>query len=118
MSNFTRHLLSGSTNGKQIKVVATATLGTTIHAATTGTTNIDMVYLYAVNSSGSTSHLLTIEWGGATVPDDTIEYTVPPSDGYKLIVPGLPLQNDLVITAFAAAANTILIGGYVDRYLA
>jgi len=118
MSNFTRHLLSGSTNGKQIKITQTATVGDTIHAAVTGANNIDMIYLYACNIT-STSPQLTIEWGGVTVPDDNIEiYDIAPESGYELIIPGLPLQNGLLVTVFASTANVILINGYVDRYTA
>lgn len=115
--SFTKQLLSGSTNGKQIKVVATATLGTTIHTAVTGTSDIDEIYLYAVNSSASVVKL-TIEFGGATSPDELIEYSVPAEDGLKLIIPGLPLQNSLVVTAFAGTANVIMISGYVNRITA
>jgi hypothetical protein len=32
-----------------------------------------------------------------------------------LIAPGIPLQNGLVIKAFAATANVINIFGYVNR---
>lgn len=39
--------LSGATNGKQIKVVATATPGTTIHTAVAGTATWDEVWICA-----------------------------------------------------------------------
>lgn len=114
MATYSKELLSGSTNGKQIKVGATATPGTTIHTAVTGTTDLDEVWLYAVNSSSS-SVKLTIEWGEATAPDGNIEVTVPAEDGYMLVVPGLLLQNGLVVKAFAGTTNVILINGYVNR---
>ena len=117
MSTFTPRLLSGSTDGKQIKVVQTTTAGTTIHTAVTGTSDMDEIYLYAVNSSSS-SVKLTIEWGEATAPDGNIEYTVPAENGYHLIIPGLRLQNGLVVKAFAGSANVILINGHVNRYTA
>jgi hypothetical protein len=112
MSTYTKSLLSGSTDGKGIKVVATSTLGTTIHTA--HATAIDEVYLYAVNSSAA-SVKLTIEWGEATAPDGNIEYTVAAEDGLYLVIPGLVLTNSLVITAFAASANVVLIHGFVNR---
>ena len=117
MATYSKQLLSGSTNGKQIKVVATATAGTTIHTATSGTSNIDEIWLYAVNSD-TTARKLTIEWGEATAPDGNIEVTIAPEDGYVLIVPGLVLQNSLVVRAFAATASVILINGYVNRITA
>ena len=117
MATYSKVLLSGCTNGKQIKVAATATAGTTIHTATSGTSNLDEIWLYAVNSS-ATAVKLTIEWGEATAPDGNIEVTVPAEDGYMVVAPGLLLQNSLVVKAFAGTANVILINGYVNRITA
>ena len=114
MTTYTKLPLSGSTNGRMIKVVATATAGTTIHTAGSGTTNIDEVWLWAVNSDTITRKL-TIEWGGTTAPDDTITVDIPPQGGLILVAPGLLIQNSLVIKAFAAAANVVTITGYVNR---
>ena len=114
MATFTKVLLSGSTNGKAIKVVATASTGTTIHTCPSGTSSLDEIWLYAVNSS-STASKLTIEWGQTTAPDGNIELTIPAESGLVLVVPGLLLQNSLVVTAFADAANVVLVHGYVNR---
>lgn len=117
MATFTKRFLSGSTNGRGILVVQTATLGTTIHTAVTGTTDMDEIFLYAVNSD-TTARKLTIEFGGATVPNDLIEYTVPAESGLYLIAPGLLLQNALVVTAFCATASVVSIHGWVNRITA
>lgn len=117
MATYSKQLLSGSTNGKAIKVAATATLGTTIHTAVTGTTDYDEIYLYAVNSSASAVKL-TLEWGEATAPDGNIEYTVPAEDGLYFVAPGLLLQNSLVVSAFAGTADVITIHGFVNRITA
>jgi hypothetical protein len=117
MSNFTPVILSGSTDGLAVKVAATATLGTTIHTAVTGTTNIDEIYLYANNTS-ATAEKLTIEWGTGTAADGNIEQTIQPEEGIVLVIPRLRLQNAKVVTAFAGTANVILITGGVDRYTA
>lgn len=111
-----KRLLSGSTDGKQIKVVATATPGTLIHTAQTSITvgEYDEIYLYAINSSGA-SVKLTIEWGTATAPDGNIEITIPAEAGYTLVVPGLLLQNGMTVKAFAGTANVILINGYIKK---
>jgi len=118
MATFSKQLLSGSTGGRLIKVGATATPGTTIHATGTSATVIDEVWLYAVNSSG-TDDLLTIEFGGTTSPDDLIEFTVKAESGLYLIIPGLVLTGDgasaRTITAFAGTTNVLNIGGYVNR---
>ncbi len=60
MAVYDKRLLSGSTNGRLIKVVATATAGTLIHTAVTGTTNIDEIHLYAVNFAGMTAILFAL----------------------------------------------------------
>ena len=112
MATYTKGLLSGSTNGRGIKVVQTATAGTTIHTAVAGTSAWDEIWLYAVNID-TTSRKLTIEWGNAAV-DDNIELTIPAESGLVLVVPGLLLQNELVVKAFAATANVIIIHGYVN----
>lgn len=115
MATYSKQLLSGSTNGKAIKVAATATPGTTIHTAVSGTSSIDEVWLYAHNTSAGAVKL-TIEWGEATAPDGNIEINIgAEGTGMILIAPGIPLQNGLVIKAFAATANVINIFGYVNR---
>jgi len=115
MATAAKRKLSGSTDGKPIKVVATATLGTTIHTAVAGTTagTFDEVWLYARNSH-TADVLLTIEYGGVTDPDMLIEVTIPYDSGLVLVVPGLILQNSLVVTAFAATANVVTISGFVN----
>lgn len=114
MGTITKLPLSGSTNGRQIKIVATSTPGTTIHTAVSGTTNIDEIWLAVVNSSTSAIKI-TIEFGGTTSPDDLIEFTVPPEDGYYWIVKGMVLQNSLVVRAFAGTTNLLMINGFVNR---
>ena len=105
--------LSGSTDGRMIKVVATATPGTLLHTAgaVTGDDNYDDILLEAVNSD-TTDRKLTIEWGGVTAPDDLIELTIPAEAGLVMVVRGI-LQNALIARAFAATANVILIRGQV-----
>lgn len=115
MSQAVKRKLSGSTDGMPIKVVATATAGTTIHTAVAGTTagTFDEVWLYAYN--GHTADVvLTIEYGGATVPDQNIVVSIPTKSGLQLVVPGLILQNTLVVKAFAGTANVITLSGFVN----
>jgi hypothetical protein len=115
MATFTKQLLSGSTNGKAIKVAETATAGTTIHTAVSGTASFDEVWLYAHNSSDATVKL-TLEWGEATAPDGNIEINIgAEGTGLVLVSPGLLLQNSLVVKAFAATANVVTLTGYVNR---
>lgn len=112
MATYSKELLSGGSNGRNIKVAATATPGTLIHTA--HATAKDEIWLWAVNSD-SVDRKLTIEFGGVTAPDDLVEFTVPAEDGLYLLIPGHLLTNSLVVRAFAAAANVISINGYVNR---
>ena len=114
MATYSKELLSASTNGKGVLVAATSTAGTLIHTAVSGTTDIDEVWLYAVNAH-SASIKLTLEWGEATEPTGNIEQTVPNESGLMLLVPGLLLQNGLTIKAFAGTANEVVIHGYVNK---
>lgn len=115
MATAVKRKLSGSTDGMPIKVVATATAGTTIHTAVAGTTagTFDEVWLYAYNGH-TTTVTLTIEYGGATVPDQNIIITLSAKAGLTLIVPGLILQNGLSVKAFASVANVITLSGFVN----
>ena len=111
-------LLSGSTGGMPIKVVATATTGTTIHATGTSASVIDEVWLYATNTSAASVNL-TIEFGSTTAPDQNIILAIPSKSGLSICVAGLTLAGTgaaaRTITAFAAVANVINIVGYVNR---
>ncbi|HJZ04488.1 MAG TPA: hypothetical protein VJ327_01335 [Patescibacteria group bacterium] len=115
MATALKRKLSGSTDGLPIKVVATATAGTTIHTAVAGTTagTFDEIWLFAFNSH-TASVTLTIEYGGATAPDQNIVSTLASNSGLQLIVPGLILQNGLVVKAFAGTANVVTISGFVN----
>lgn len=117
MATFTKQILSGSTDGRAVKVAATASSGTTIHTGSTTATTIDEVWLYAQNTD-TTARKLTIQWGGTTSPDDEIEVTIGPEQGLVLVAPGLLIKGNataLVVRAFAATANVITIHGYVNR---
>ena len=115
MATFTKVLLSGSTNGKAVLVVATATAGTTIHTAVSGSSSLDEIWLYAHNSSSATVKL-TLEWGEATAPNGNIEINIgAEGTGLVLVAPGILLQNSLIVKAFAATANVVTLTGYVNR---
>ena len=118
MATFTKVNLSGSTQGKAIKVAATASSGTTIHATGTSSSIIDEVWLYAYNSSAS-SVVLTIQHGGTATPDDDIKLTIPATSGLTLVVPGLILTGTgaaaNTVRAYAATTNVITVSGYVNR---
>lgn len=118
MATFSKQLLSGSTQGKAIKVAATSSTGTTIHATGTSSSIIDEVWLYAYNSHTS-AVLLTIQWGGTTTVDDDIKISIPANSGLTLVVPGLTLTGTgsaaNTIRAYAGTTNVVTISGYVNR---
>ena len=117
MATYSKVLLSGSTQGKGIKVVATASTGTTIHATGTSSTTEDEIWLYAYNSD-TAARLLTIQFGGTTSPDNDIKVTIPSQSGLTLVVPGLtivPSGSAITVYAYAATTNVVTIQGYVNR---
>ena len=116
MATFTKTILSGSTDGRAIKVAATATPGTLIHTGSTTPATLHEIWLYAFNSD-TANVKLTIEWGGTTAPDDSIEVTIPAESGLFLVVPGLLIKGNataLVVRAFAATTNLLTINGFVN----
>lgn len=116
MTTFARVLLTGSTNGRAIPVVAVATAGTTIHTAVAGTTSYDEIYLWVTNVTGGAA-TLTIEWGGVTDPGDhlTKAYSIPANSAPILVCAGEVLNNGLIVRAFSGTASALNITGYVNR---
>jgi len=118
MATYTKVLLSASSQGQPITVVATASSGTTIHATGTSSSIIDEMWLYANNTSSSPV-LLTVQFGGTASPQNSKPITLAPQSGDVLIVAGLPLTGDgtnaTTTRAFAATASVVTISGYVNR---
>jgi hypothetical protein len=118
MATYSKVLLSGSSYGQPVTVVATASTGTTIHATGTSATTIDEVWLYANNTSTSPV-LLTVQFGGTASPQNAKPITLAPQSGDVLIVAGLPLTGTgaaaSTVAAFAATASVITISGYINR---
>ena len=114
-SSAVKRLLSGSTDGKAIKVSATSTPGTTIHTAVSGTTagTYDEVWLWAYNHHTANVDL-TIEFGGTSSPDNVVVVSVPYRQGLVPIIPGFLLQNGAAVKAFAATADVVTIIGFVN----
>ena len=120
MATIAKTTLSGSTDGRAIKVAATASAGTTIHTGSSTATTFDEIWLYAINTDASDVKL-TVEWGGTTAPDDLIEQTITTEGGLILVAPGLIIKGNatpLVVKAFAATTNVIQIHGYVNQITA
>lgn len=116
MAVYSRLLLSGSTNGREIPVAAVATPGTLIHTAVAGTTSFDEIYAWASNVTAA-SATLTVEWGGVLDPGDHMvkAYTIPANSPPIPIATGQVLNNGLVMRAFSGTGSAINIGGFVNR---
>ena len=122
MATYSKQILSSSTDGRALKVVATA-IGSTptlIHTGSSASTTFDEVWIYAQNNHTS-DVALRIGFGGVTDPDDIIEYTVKTKGGLYLVIPGLILKGNatpLTVKAAAGTANVISLSGYVNRITA
>jgi uncharacterized membrane protein YjjP (DUF1212 family) len=120
MATFTKQILSGSTQGRAIKIAATTSgsAGTTIHTTGSSSSVLDELWLFATNSS-SAAVVLTIQWGGTTAVDHEIKLTIPANAGLTLIVPGLPITGTgsagNTVAAYAGTSNVITISGYIHR---
>ena len=106
------HLSGGSGNGTPIVVAEIATPGTLIH--TSG--GMDNIWLWAANID-TVARLLTIEWGGVTSPGSHLvkAYSIPAASDQRLIAPGIPLANALIVRAFADSASKLNLVGFVIR---
>lgn len=116
MATYSRRLLSGSTSGRPIPVTANATPGTTIHAAVSGTSSFDEVYLWASNVTASAATLY-VEWGGATDPGDMLvkAYSIGANSGPVPVAVGQVVNGNVSVAAFCTAASAFNITGYVNR---
>jgi hypothetical protein len=109
--------LSGSTDGKGVKVTGTATgTSVTVHTAAADANDLDLVTLFAQNNDvDGETRTLTLEWGGATDPDNLVIVDVPAKKGPVFICERLPIGNGLAIKAWADEASDVMIYGRVER---
>lgn len=114
MATYSKVKLSGSTDGKGIKVTQTSiSSGDTIHTAQSGSA-LDLITLFAVNLD-TVAIALTVGWGGTTTVDHEIKVSIPSQSGLTLVTADLPLTNSLVVKAAAGTANKVVVYGYVNR---
>lgn len=111
MATITKEFLSGSTNGRGIKVAATATPGTQLHAAHASAK--DELYLWVANTD-SVERKVTVELGGVTAPDDNLPMNIPAGETL-LVVPGLVVSGSVNVKVFGSAANVLVAFGFVNR---
>lgn len=108
MATYSARLASGSTSGKPIPIVATATAGTLLHTCVAGDNAFDEVYLWVSNVTNTTA-TLTVEWGGATDPGNHLvhAYSVPANSSLVPIATGLRMNGGMVIRAFSGTASAL-----------
>jgi len=109
--------LSGSTDGKGIKVTTASPIDgsdTTIHTGVSGTTDTDYVTLEAYNSD-TVSRDLHLGVGGTSLPDDGTIVPIPPLEGRVIVLESQPIRNGNVLRASASATNVIVLFGHVTR---
>lgn len=124
---FTRNPLSGSTDGRGIKITATSSPGVTVHTATSDTTFFDEISLRITNVD-TVARPYVIEAGGTTNPDDRIVGVV--LAGQSIMIDNFILRNSLVAkvssitltwidgVSYAGAANVLVVHGQVLRQTA
>lgn len=116
MATFTKKILSGSSDGKPVKVVATTSVGTTIHTGSSTATVLQEVWIWAQNNH-TADVVLTVEYGD-TASEGNIIVSIKAKAGLALICPGLLLKGNaapLTIRAFASVTNVISITGFVNE---
>ena len=114
MATIAKQRLSAETTSGEssVLIAATATAGTAIHAAVSGTSDIDEVWLWA-NNNHTAAVVLEIEWGNTTA-NRNIQVTIQPNETV-LVVPGWIANDSNAIAAFASVTNVINVHGYVNR---
>lgn len=111
---FTKHVLSGSTNGRPIAVNNTLpSTADTIHTTPTGTTGIDEIWLWAANTTTQTRIVHILHGGIAT--SDKLSKSIAANEGVALVSPGLILTNGLIMKAYATVSESVNVVGFVNR---
>jgi hypothetical protein len=114
----TKKILSGSTDGRRIKIAATSSPGTLIHTGPTSTTALHDIFLNLFNTHTSAVDVV-FEWGGTTDPDDLVQFSSLPAKavarGAEFSHRGVIKGNStaLVVRAYATVANKVTVGGDV-----
>lgn len=113
MATYTKTFLSGSTSGAPIAVASSSDPGTTIHTAVSGSTAFDEVWLWATNVS-TTDAILTIVNGTSSTTQNRLVASVTATN-IQLVLPGIPYNGALRISAFATSVSNVNCFGFVNR---
>lgn len=120
MATFTKLPISSQTGNadRGLRLQATSSPGTTIHATGTSASVIDELWLWLFNSD-TVSRIVTLQLGGTTSPDDDLVITIPPRCGRFLVLEGQPFTGTgsvaTTIKGYADAADVVIVHGFVNR---
>ena len=113
LATYSKVLLSGSTSGAPIAISSSSDPGTTLHTAVSGSTALDELWLWCSNIS-TLDTVLTIVNGTSSTSANRIVASVTATN-IQLVVPGIPYNGALRISAFAATTSNLNCFGYVNR---
>jgi len=120
--------LSGSTNGRALKISGTNFAGAiTVHTATSTANEVDFITLYAENIDVTNDIPIYLVWGSESSGDETAfliphgndasgETSFPAAPNKILIADNIPLAGGEVVKVFAGTTNKIKITGYYNRF--
>lgn len=120
MATFSKVFLSQmGIGGHAVKIAGTVVgSATTIHTTGTSSSTYDEVWLWAYNSD-SVERELCVLIAGTTQPDDEVKITIPAKIGWIPILEGQLMSGafgtGLSVKAYAAAADVLMVRGYVNR---
>lgn len=116
MTTVSRIPLSGSTNGRGIKVAATSSPGTTVHtcSSTTNAGEGEWVYL-SIGNNDTVTRRAIIEMGGTTDIDDTHKIDIPPIGSGLVRLDPFWLRSTLVVKVYCATADVLTVFGWADK---
>lgn len=100
-----------SSGNPALLVTATSSGGAhTLHTATSGTDDADVLHLWASNVDASAAVVLSIEIGAVTMQVSVQRLAAPIK-----VLDGIALNNGIVVKAYAASASDIVLMAKVIR---
>lgn len=112
--DLTPEFLDGCPNGAPMVVRHTsAGSADVVDTATSSTDDRDFEHVWATNRHTSTVTLVLL-LGGIVEPDNVL-YSEPIEPGQTIALDGYPINNGLVLSAYASVADKITLSGYKWR---
>lgn len=107
--------LSGSTNGKAIPIVTTASPGDTLHTVSSSTGGVVEDVYVDILSQATTDRIVTIE-NGSTATSAHSRFTIPAQMAMRVLAgTRFTSATGIVLRAFATATGGLVAMGAVNR---